>query len=47
MRRKRISQNCRVSWRSGVTDNVISRKVSVQSPVKCVMASMGLAPRSE
>ena len=47
MRRKLISQYCRVSFRSGVTDSVISRKVSVQSPVECVMASMGLAPSRE
>src|SRR5579864_7490967 len=41
-----MSQYCRVSFRTGVTDNVINKKVRVQSPVVCVIFSIGLAPSS-
>src|SRR5207302_8938130 len=47
MRRRPISQYWCVSLRTGVTDNVISKKVSVQSPAEWVMTSMGLAPSRE
>src|SRR5271157_4482273 len=45
MRRKRISSGSRKSLRAGVTASVATTKISVQSPVWCVMYSMGLAVR--
>ena len=42
---------CSMSWvgrvirRSGVIESVVRTRISVQSPVECVMTSMGLAPR--
>src|SRR5580692_4438636 len=39
-----MSQYWRVSFRSGVIASVVSRKISVQSPVECVMNSIGFAP---
>src|ERR1039457_4307872 len=45
MRRKRISSgNCR-SLRAGVTASVATIKIRIQSPVWCVMYSMGFAVR--
>jgi hypothetical protein len=45
MRRTPISQYWRVIRRSGVIARVVRTRISVQSPVECVMTSMGLAPR--
>src|SRR5580692_2960920 len=39
-----MSQYWRVSFRSGVIASVVSKKISVQSPVECVMNSIGFAP---
>ena len=44
MRRRLMSQYWCVSFRSGVMESVISRNVSVQSPVLWVIFSMGFAP---
>jgi hypothetical protein len=45
MRRKRIRSGRRSSLRKGVTVRVKTMKRMVQSPVKCVMYSIGLAVR--
>src|SRR5215472_17325983 len=39
-----MSQYWRESLRSGVIESVTSRKIRVQSPVECVMNSIGFAP---
>src|SRR6267154_1152796 len=44
MRRTPISQYCFVSLRNGVIESVVRTRINVQSPVECVMTSMGLAP---
>src|SRR5215472_11920419 len=45
MRRKRMSAGSPRSFRKGVTDRVMRRKRSVQSPVVWVIFSIGFAPR--
>src|SRR5215467_2135551 len=45
MRRKRMSTGSASSFRTGVTDRVMRRKRSVQSPVVCVIFSIGFAPK--
>src|SRR3954464_7898360 len=44
MRRNLMSHGSFSSFRSGVIERVMSRKRSVQSPVTCVIFSIGFAP---
>src|SRR5215469_6238601 len=45
MRRKRISAGSARSFRTGVTERVMRRNRSVQSPVAWVIFSIGFAPK--